>query len=194
MNWVYITPNKKTYCDKRYYKNYYVNYLTHLGYKLADTGDCFAEYPAAVIYEKKMSNADDGLGYSVGDIIYFMSLEDAKGFDYAGVEYQIIPESVPESSKKSKKSGCPKEYTCVIHIEQPDKFKIKKVIYNDPATIVLWEDGTKTVVKCQVAGKNQYGEYREKFDKEKGLALCFMKKALGNTCEYNNVFREVDNG
>ena len=25
---------------------------------------------------------------------------------------------------------------------------IKKVIFNDPATIVLWDDGTKTVVKC----------------------------------------------
>lgn len=25
---------------------------------------------------------------------------------------------------------------------------IKKVIFNDPATIVLWNDGTKTVVKC----------------------------------------------
>ena len=25
---------------------------------------------------------------------------------------------------------------------------IKKVIYNDPATIVLWVDGTKTVVKA----------------------------------------------
>lgn len=47
-----------------------------------------------------------------------------------------------------------------------------QVIFNPPATIVLWSDGTKTVVRC--------GE-RDKYDKEKGLALCFMKKALGNT-------------
>ena len=187
MNWVYFTPSGRTYCDKRFYKNYYVDYLTHLGYKLADTGNCFAEYPAAVIYEKQMK-ADDGLGYSAGDIIYFMSPEDVKGFDYAGIEYHIIPESAVEHKKQPTK-----EINYKIVIEDPDKFKIKKVIYNDPATIVLWADGTKTVVKCQVIGKNQYGEYREKFDKEKGLALCFMKKALGNTCEYNNVFREVDN-
>ena len=48
-------------------------------------------------------------------------------------------------------------------------FKYYKVIFNNPATIVLWKDGTKTVVKC---GKNDI------FDPEKGLALCFMKRAL----------------
>lgn len=56
-----------------------------------------------------------------------------------------------------------------------------KVIFNNPATIVLWEDGTKTVVKAQD------GEF---FDQEKGLALCFMKKALGNQGNYNNMFKK----
>ena len=28
-----------------------------------------------------------------------------------------------------------------------NKEKIKKVIFNDPATIILWSDNTKTVVK-----------------------------------------------
>lgn len=50
-------------------------------------------------------------------------------------------------------------------------YEYDKVIFNDPATIVLWKDGTKTIVKC---GEN------DTYDKEKGLALCFMKKALGN--------------
>lgn len=52
------------------------------------------------------------------------------------------------------------------------KFEYKKIIFNPPATIVFWRDGTKTVVKC--------GE-KDKFDKEKGIALCFMKRGLGNT-------------
>lgn len=60
-------------------------------------------------------------------------------------------------------------------------FLIKKVIFNDPATIVFWFDGTKTVVKCQNG---------EKFDKEKGLALCFMKKVRGNLGNFNNIFRK----
>lgn len=60
-------------------------------------------------------------------------------------------------------------------------FEIKKVIFNDPATIVLWKDGTKTVVKC---GKDDV------YDEEKGLALCFMKKALRNKGSYNNTFKK----
>ena len=59
--------------------------------------------------------------------------------------------------------------------------KIKKVIFNDPATIVLWDDGTKTIVKCQDG---------EKYDKEKGLALCISKKVLGNKGNYNEVFKK----
>ena len=54
---------------------------------------------------------------------------------------------------------------------------IKKVIFNDPATIVFWWDDSKTVVKAQDG---------EKYDKEKGLALCYMKKILGNKGNYNN--------
>lgn len=59
-------------------------------------------------------------------------------------------------------------------------FKIKKVIFNDPATIVLWEDGTKTVVKAQ----------DEDFDPEKGLAMAISKKALGNQGNYCNEIKK----
>lgn len=60
--------------------------------------------------------------------------------------------------------------------------QISKVIFNNPATIVLWADGTKTVVKRQ-KGDRWY-------DKEKGLAMCIAKKALGNKGNFNNVFKE----
>ena len=60
-------------------------------------------------------------------------------------------------------------------------FEIKNVIFNDPATIVLWKDGTKTVVKCQE------GDF---YSEEMGLALCIAKKAMGNKGNFNNVFRK----
>lgn len=60
-------------------------------------------------------------------------------------------------------------------------FGYKKVIFNPPATIVIWNDNTKTVVKC---GPNDY------YDPEKGLALCFMKRAFKND---NNAFHKVFN-
>lgn len=53
--------------------------------------------------------------------------------------------------------------------------KIKDVKFNGPATIVFWEDGTKTVVKCQEG---------DRFNSEKGLAMAIAKKALGNEVGY----------
>ena len=58
--------------------------------------------------------------------------------------------------------------------------QIKDVIYNDPATIVLWMDGTKTVVKC-----SDYDIY----DPEKGLAMAIAKKTLGNQGNYYETFK-----
>lgn len=60
-------------------------------------------------------------------------------------------------------------------------FEIEKVIFNGPATIIKWKDGSKTVVKCQSG---------DIFDYEKGLAMCFTKKALGNKCNFNDVLRK----
>lgn len=59
--------------------------------------------------------------------------------------------------------------------------EITRVIFNKPATIVFWADGTKTVVKSQ--GK-------EKYDKEKGLAMAISKKVLGNEGNYYDIFKK----
>ena len=59
--------------------------------------------------------------------------------------------------------------------------KIKNVIFNEPATIILWADGTKTVVKCQEG---------EGYDPEKGMAMAISKKALGNKGNYCEVFKK----
>lgn len=59
--------------------------------------------------------------------------------------------------------------------------EIKDVIFNEPATIILWSDGTKTVVKCQEG---------EGYDPEKGMAMAISKKALGNKGNYCEVFKK----
>lgn len=58
--------------------------------------------------------------------------------------------------------------------------KIKRVIFNDPATIVFWGDNTKTIVKAE----------NETFDAEKGLAMAIAKKALGNEGNYYNELKK----
>lgn len=49
-------------------------------------------------------------------------------------------------------------------------FVIDKVLFNPPATIVFWLDGTKTVVKCKEG---------EEFSEWAGIALCLAKKLYG---------------
>lgn len=49
-------------------------------------------------------------------------------------------------------------------------FAIDKVLFNPPATIVFWLDGTKTVVKCKEG---------EEFSEWAGIALCLAKKLYG---------------
>ena len=58
---------------------------------------------------------------------------------------------------------------------------IRKVVFNDPATIVFWSDNTKTVVKC---GPDDV------FDKEKGLAMAICKKMACNDTRFHKVFKQ----
>lgn len=67
-----------------------------------------------------------------------------------------------QSTERAKKNDIVKFGMCSVCI--------RKVIFNAPATVVLWSDGTKTVVKC---GPNDI------FDKEKGLAMAIVKKMGG---------------
>ncbi len=69
---------------------------------------------------------------------------------------------------------------CAIK-ENTNNMDIKEVIFNNPATIVKWEDGTKTVVKRQKG---------ERWDKEKGLAMAIVKKTYGNKGNYNDIFKK----
>ena len=58
---------------------------------------------------------------------------------------------------------------------------IKKVIFSPPATIIIWDDNTKTIVKAQED---------EPYDPEKGMAMCIAKHIYGNCGSYYNVFSE----
>ena len=60
--------------------------------------------------------------------------------------------------------------------------KPKKIHFNGPATIVEWNDGTKTVVKCQRG---------DAFDPLTGVAMCCMKKMLGTNESGSNYLNDV---
>lgn len=71
----------------------------------------------------------------------------------------------------------------IAELHRKMALEIKKVIFNNPATIVFWVDGTKTVVKAE----------NEDFDPEKGLAMAIVKKVFGNKGSYFNKIKRWTN-
>ena len=70
-----------------------------------------------------------------------------------------------------------------IESNSPKDGWIDQVWFN-PAkgtTVVRWTDGSKTMVRCQES---------EPFNKEKGLALCYMKRTLGNKGNFNEILKK----
>lgn len=108
---------------------------------------------------------------------------------------QIIPEDIAVTSRvwnKSSVIACKKFLNSLYgtgmlgadfdgDVASRSYINIVDVIFHDPATIVFWSDGTKTVVKCQPG---------DKFDPEKGLAMAIVKKMTGNTGSYCNIFKK----
>ncbi len=62
-----------------------------------------------------------------------------------------------------------------VYVDKDGQIKmarIKQVMYSNPATIVFWDDGTKTTVKC----------YKDDvYNPETGLVMCVLKKVYGTT-------------
>lgn len=61
-------------------------------------------------------------------------------------------------------------------------FGIKRVIFNGPATIVFWLDGTKTVVKCAEGETN---------DKKTSILWAYAKKICGTSSHMNKVLDKL---
>lgn len=128
--------------------------------------------PIPIIYKDKLIGYSiGGDGYPINEItLTFGSLKsrDAKHIPLAALYDTVIDCGIPKNSGRYPQKG--------------QKLTIKNVIFNDPATIVFWNDGTKTVVKAKDG---------ETFDPEKGLAMAICKKMIGkNTCKYYETFKK----
>lgn len=67
----------------------------------------------------------------------------------------------------------------LIHGKRRQPIEIDRVIFNNPATIVFWKGGDKTVVKCMDG---------DAYSKEVGLAMCVCKRVFGD--KYHRVFKD----
>lgn len=92
-------------------------------------------------------------------------------FGYYGVwgyPIRTIRENKPFSQTKTK----------TTHNKIPN---IKQVYFNEPVTVVLWENGDKTIVRCQNG---------DTYSKESGLAIAIMKYMSGNKGKFNDIFKK----
>ena len=109
---------------------------------------------------------------------------------YKPMSVNITP---PSLDYKSHRANYFTEYNIEVtqcpsaeRVWTPDKLRRvysepEKIIFNGPATIVFWKDGTKTVVKAE----------NEAFDPEKGIAMAYLKKFLGNQGNYFNTIKKA---
>ena len=86
--------------------------------------------------------------------------------------YIVSQSKNPEDGDDYYRGGTPNETYL------PD---IKNVYFNYPRTIVMWSDGTKTIVQCQEG---------DLYDNHVGLAMAIAKKALGNSGNYYNTIKK----
>lgn len=76
-----------------------------------------------------------------------------------------------EKDMRSKYCAADAKVTEALFYRSNPHHFIKKVIYNNPATIIFWSDSTKTVVKCMED---------ENYDPEKGFMAAVTKKVFGD--------------
>lgn len=115
---------------------------------------------------------------------------------YASSNKNVKPKESKETKKPIVKVEPKKVATPTFYSKRNEtKFtplympRIREVMFNDPATICWFEDNSKTVA---IAG------HGDKYDKETGLAICMLKRVLGNKeyrrimdkCCYHNINKE----
>lgn len=140
----------------------------------------FVEYD--LIPQEKMNELNDEKKVLVGDMKNGYSFVRGEKLEELRMRAELEREKATELAKAADKMLKNSILGLTIPpLPRPRYVEIEKVIFNNPATIVFWSDGTKTVVKC--AGD-------ETFDEEKGLAIAISKRVLGNHGNYYNEFKK----
>ena len=131
--------------------------------------------------EDRMNGRGGKVKMSINDHVYDYIIDAAREYDKAMNELGTkgIESELEAALKRRMSNFMYGAYSNHVNCNGFIIPEIKNVIFNPPATIVFWNDGTKTVVKCQ--------NY-ESFDPEKGITMAFFKKMHGNKGHY---FEEI---
>ena len=97
------------------------------------------------------------------------------------IQINCIPSSYRSFKYYSKLKGDKPDMNQKCNRGTVDPLEIKNVYFNDPVTVVMWNDGTKTIVRCS---ENDF------YDPEKGLAMAIVKKVYGNDNSFHKIFKK----
>ena len=127
---------------------------------------------------------------TVKNYLYKTKLNLMKGATYKIVADGVTTYASPVKvcsivSTRPNFDGVIREITTAEIVTAPPRPKVSsKFVINKEkgTTVALWDDGTKTIVKCHPG---------EIFDAEKGIAMCFVKRCFKNRGWDNQWMREV---
>ena len=110
----------------------------------------------------------------------FKSLIDNIHYDNKNLYDHLVWNSNPISSNSLTINNISNDTIKPNTIRVSDVF-VKKIIFSNPATIVFWSDGSKTVVKCMD---------NEEFNPYYGFVCAFAKKLFGTNSAINRIIKE----
>lgn len=149
------------------YLNKALNYVTYTkptsGSWTATLEDCDIKNFGTLGSDLVMKGSDTSKFYTEDTLDYLLK--------------EIIDKKAEEAEKKLDKMVAEKNRKKI------DAFidTIDKVYFNNPATVIKWKDGTKTVVKCQKG---------DTYDAEKGFAMALIKGLFDNSSYFNTIFEK----
>lgn len=129
----------------------------------------------------EISLKDCGINKSLMDSLVMKDSNASKFYTDDTLDYllkEIIDKKAEEAEKKLD------EMVAEKNRKRIDAFidnAIDKVYFNNPATVIKWKDGTKTVVKCQKG---------DTYDAEKGFAMALIKGLFYNSSYFNTIFEK----
>lgn len=99
---------------------------------------------------------------------------------YNSIDFKSVSE--PTISQEVKTNKVEPEHR-EKEVQAKIKDAIKKVIFSGNRTIIIWDDGTKTIVKCSDD---------EEFDKYAGFSAAIVKALFGSTFAAQNFLKSVE--
>ena len=106
------------------------------------------------------------------------------GVTNSNANYNVTPEYVRAFYEAKEAMERTQEESKLLQAQLQNmrlRAMVKKVIFSGDRTIIMWNDGTKTVTQCHEL---------DMYDKEKGILACMAKKLYENTNLFNEVIQE----